>query len=119
MRIAILLLILAVLSGGLGLLVEGLQWAFVIALLLAVASAGVAARARRYGQRALARAGPVIISAAVAAPATAAIVIPGAGERLRGTQDPAAARSARDREGDGLPDGSGPVDANGVLMDRR
>ncbi len=50
MRIAILLLILAVLSGGLGLLVEGLEWAFVVALLLAVTSAGVAARDRRYGR---------------------------------------------------------------------
>ncbi len=54
MRLAILLLTLAVLSAGLGLLVEGLQWAFVIALLLAVTSAGVAARARRYGRGVLA-----------------------------------------------------------------
>ncbi len=49
-RIAILLLILAVLSGGLGLVVEGLEWAFVVALLLAVTSAGLAARDQRYGR---------------------------------------------------------------------
>ena len=50
MALVLLLLLLALLFGGLGLFVEGLKWALVIALVLVVASAisGAVGRRRVY-----------------------------------------------------------------------
>jgi CHASE2 domain-containing sensor protein len=45
--IAILLLILALIFGGIGLLVEGLMWLLIIAVVLAVAGAVTGGRGRR------------------------------------------------------------------------
>lgn len=49
MSVVLLLLVLALLLGGIGLLVEGLMWALVIGLVLLVASvvAGLSARSSR------------------------------------------------------------------------
>lgn len=47
MGIAILLLILALVFGGIGLLVEGLMWLLIIAVVLAVAGAITGGRGRR------------------------------------------------------------------------
>ncbi len=47
MAVALLLIVLAVVFGGLGLLVEGLKWALIVALVLLVAGVAVGARNRR------------------------------------------------------------------------
>jgi hypothetical protein len=49
MGLAILLLILALLLGGVGLFVEALQWVLIIALVLLILSAITGARGRRAG----------------------------------------------------------------------
>ena len=46
MNLVLLLLLLALLFGGLGLFVEGLKWALIIALALVIASAVTGGRAR-------------------------------------------------------------------------
>lgn len=46
MNLVLLLLILALLFGGLGLFVEGLKWALIIALALVIASVFTGGRAR-------------------------------------------------------------------------
>jgi hypothetical protein len=46
MGIAILLLILALVFGGIGLLVEGLMWLLIIAVVLAIAGAVTGGRGR-------------------------------------------------------------------------
>jgi hypothetical protein len=47
MGLVVLLLLLALLFGGLGLFVEGLKWALIIALVLLVVGAVTGARGRR------------------------------------------------------------------------
>ena len=47
MGVVVLLLLLALLFGGLGLFVEGLKWALIIALILVVVSALTGFRGRR------------------------------------------------------------------------
>jgi hypothetical protein len=47
MGLVVLLLLLALLFGGLGLFVEGLKWALIIALVLLVVGAITGARGRR------------------------------------------------------------------------
>lgn len=47
MGVVLLLLLLALLFGGLGLFVEGLKWALIIALVLLVVGAVTGARGRR------------------------------------------------------------------------
>lgn len=46
MTLVVLLLVLALLFGGVGLFVEGLKWALIIALVLLVAGALTGSRAR-------------------------------------------------------------------------
>jgi len=47
MGVVVLLLLLALLFGGLGLFVEGLKWALIVALVLVVVGALSGARGRR------------------------------------------------------------------------
>lgn len=47
MGVVLLLLLLALLFGGLGLFVEGLKWALIIAIVLVIAGALTGSRGRR------------------------------------------------------------------------
>lgn len=48
MTLVLILLLLALLFGGVGLFVEGLKWVLIVALILLVASAITGYRGRRY-----------------------------------------------------------------------